>query len=429
MSDIVKQMVSNALWGGGGSGGGTPDWNAAEGEPGHILNRTHWTEVATTPVVAETALTGVEGPYGVDAYLADPPLSFPANGAVAVVTWDGVAYQCTVGLSEYNGMLMAMIYSADATTPFNGIRLAGNEATAANWGGNYVWVSAPAGTASATIKIDVADITVHPIPEEYLKTCMVTVTYDEDMWPVCDKTYADVLAAYNEGKSIFCSWHYDTRTVVMPLVLFANETFTFATHSVDGTVRHTATLTVSGIDDGSAGIATGCGKAGTGQMAEVFNDTTNNKATDVCAHAEGYSTTASGMFSHAEGNGTTASGGQSHAEGNATVASGMMSHAEGYASVAGGTLTHAEGEGTKASSDYQHVQGRYNVEDTASKYAHIVGGGTADDARKNIHTIDWYGNAEFTGIVTTPQLILTDMANGSKYYVEVRNGEISLRQA
>ena len=44
------------------------------------------------------------------------------------------------------------------------------------------------------------------------------------------------------------------------------------------------------------------------------------------------------------------------------------------------------------------MQGKYNVEDTENKYAHIVGGGT-EGARKNIHTIDWDGNAWFAGNV------------------------------
>ena len=48
----------------------------------------------------------------------------------------------------------------------------------------------------------------------------------------------------------------------------------------------------------------------------------------------------------------------------------------------------------------QHVQGKYNVEDTEGTYAHIVGGGTDDTSRANIHTLDWNGNAAFAGDVT-----------------------------
>lgn len=65
---------------------------------------------------------------------------------------------------------------------------------------------------------------------------------------------------------------------------------------------------------------------------------------------------------------------------------------------ASGVNSHAEGFGTVASAKYQHVQGKYNVEDTEGRYAHIVGGGN-DAERRNIHTLDWEGNAEYAGDV------------------------------
>ena len=88
-----------------------------------------------------------------------------------------------------------------------------------------------------------------------------------------------------------------------------------------------------------------------------------------------------------------------HAENYGTEASGKNSHAEGLISIAKGNGSHAEGFGTVASAKYQHVQGKYNVEDTEGRYAHIVGGGS-DAERRNIHTLDWEGNAEYAGDVT-----------------------------
>ena len=131
------------------------------------------------------------------------------------------------------------------------------------------------------------------------------------------------------------------------------------------------------------------------------------------SHAEGEYATASGSVSHAEGYYTMASGDSSHAEGDNTTASGENSHAEGFKSTASGYASHAEGEYTKASGKYahaegyhttarinsQHVQGKYNVEDTNGTYAHIVGGGTSNTNRKNIHTLDWNGNAVYSGDV------------------------------
>ena len=126
-----------------------------------------------------------------------------------------------------------------------------------------------------------------------------------------------------------------------------------------------------------------------------------------CSHAEGGFTVASGVFSHAEGTNTTASGNVSHAEGTNTTASGEHSHAEGNSTTASGKHSHAEGSGTTASSEDQHVQGRYNIEDTANKYAHIVGNGTDIDKRSNAHTLDWEGNAWYAGEVQATNLPYT----------------------
>ena len=117
------------------------------------------------------------------------------------------------------------------------------------------------------------------------------------------------------------------------------------------------------------------------------------------SHAEGYFTTASGDSSHAEGDYATASGEDSHAEGHKTTASGYASHAEGEYAKASGKYSHAEGYHTTARTNGQHVQGKYNIEDTTNTYAHIVGGGTSSSDRKNIHTLDWNGNAVYSGDV------------------------------
>ena len=122
------------------------------------------------------------------------------------------------------------------------------------------------------------------------------------------------------------------------------------------------------------------------------------------SHAEGNSTTASGEASHAEGSMTTASGDHAHAEGSHTTASWYYSHAEGRSTTANGESSHAEGYSTIASGRYSHVQGKYNIEDTNNTYAHIVGGGTSDTDRKNIHTLDWNGNAVYSGDVSSKTL-------------------------
>lgn len=111
------------------------------------------------------------------------------------------------------------------------------------------------------------------------------------------------------------------------------------------------------------------GKNGSGANSETFNNSSN-----------------------------VASGNNSHAEGHNTGAYGICSHAEGSGTMASGNYSHSEGLFTRAMSENQHVQGKYNILDTKSKYAHIVGNGTSSK-RSNAHTLDWSGNAWFAGNV------------------------------
>ena len=126
----------------------------------------------------------------------------------------------------------------------------------------------------------------------------------------------------------------------------------------------------------------------------------NNRAVGEDSFAEGRYTIASGQASHAEGDSVIASGRCSHAEGFKGEARGAYAHTEGSFTAALGISSHAEGDHITAKGDYQHVQGKYNVIEGNHKYAHIVGGGISEDARKNIHTLDWDGNAEYAGDVT-----------------------------
>ncbi len=142
-----------------------------------------------------------------------------------------------------------------------------------------------------------------------------------------------------------------------------------------------------------------------------------NEANGEASHAEGKTTKAIGNYSHAEGNITEANGECSHAEGYNTKSSGTYSHAEGKFSRASGECSHAEGyytearaychaEGydTIAGSQYQHVQGKFNIADYRDTYAHIVGNGVMNEetntsSRSNAHTLDWSGNAWYSGDV------------------------------
>ena len=76
-------------------------------------------------------------------------------------------------------------------------------------------------------------------------------------------------------------------------------------------------------------------------------------------------------------------------------AKGLYSHAQGRETEAEGDYSHTEGLGTVALGEAQHVQGKYN--EPNEDYAHILGGGSDESDRRNIHTVDWDGNAWFAG--------------------------------
>ena len=91
----------------------------------------------------------------------------------------------------------------------------------------------------------------------------------------------------------------------------------------------------------------------------------DNEASGSVAYAEGYNTVSSGSISHTEGSSTRATANYSHAEGYITEATGGASHAEGNQTVASSGGAHAEGYHTIANNMAMHASGLYNIGDTS----------------------------------------------------------------
>ena len=170
-----------------------------------------------------------------------------------------------------------------------------------------------------------------------------------------------------------------------------------------GKYSHAEGKSTNAIGEGSH--AEGLSTIAYGTSSHTEGEYTETAANYSGAHAEGRYTIASGHGAHAEGFSHTSAqkveaiGYGAHAEGVRTKANGEGAHTEGKETKANGTGAHAEGYGTIASKSHQHVQGKYNK---TGNFAHIVGNGTGDseEERKNIHTLDWEGNAWFAGDVT-----------------------------
>lgn len=77
-----------------------------------------------------------------------------------------------------------------------------------------------------------------------------------------------------------------------------------------------------------------------------------------------------------------------------------------------------EGLGVVSSSDNQYVHGKYNIEDTSNQYAEIVGNGLSDTERSNAYTLDWNGNAVYSGKVTAGEDPVSGLDLATKQYVD-----------
>ena len=198
----------------------------------------------------------------------------------------------------------------------------------------------------------------------------------------------------NTGSVTLETGHDDDRDI--RIYLPENPGTLLTDDDLSGYAKSTHNHSASNITSGILPIARG----GTGNSnGYVQIGALSGSTVGALATAEGRNTTASGAYSHAEGNYTEATGSSSHAEGQNTTASNTAAHAEGENTTASGAYSHAEGENTIASAKHQHVQGKFNKEDSAGTYAHIVGNGTgaSTSSRSNAHTLDWEGNAWYAG--------------------------------
>lgn len=90
MTDGTKQSVEFAVPQGESV---TPDYAAAEGEPGHILNRTHWVEkVGMVEILPDTTIEYNED----EGHMAYIPSLVLEVGKTYIVKWNGTEYTCVV---------------------------------------------------------------------------------------------------------------------------------------------------------------------------------------------------------------------------------------------------------------------------------------------------------------------------------------------
>ena len=366
-------------------------------------SRTHWEEVEKVNVIAETTVTISEDNSDADL----PKTTQLTVGQTYFVILDGVSYEC---VAWYSDDQEAVIIGNGAI--FGGEGGNGEPFSCDSYSDDTIYLNTEkAGTY--TISISIMKNVVHKLDKKYLP--------DEVIESIGVANNAQTTA--NNAQTTANSKMNASNPVGTGSFSMGRKA-----NSVVGNYSHSEGYDTTASNYGSH--AEGLRTTASGKYSHAEGDSTT--ASGDYSHAEGAHTTASGNYSHAEGYYAHASGDHSHAEGystessygshaegRGTTASGKYSHAECYNTTASGNYSHAEGYYTFAYSVCQHVQGKYNVEDSQNKYAHIVGNGTSLSDSSNAHTLDWKGVPWFKG---RPQFggkaqdqgSQTVMANGDK---------------
>ena len=337
-----------------------PDWNQNdETQPDYVKNRPFYTgEPVETVLLEETTVSFFQNGEIYVGRLSSYTGSFPDEGKIYDVNWDGSIYQCTCYL-DGSILTLGVLGNPD---PFS--------------------ISFLADSSSLGIVTKTANshtISISGFIDEIVKI---------------DKKYLPELPK-------------------LPYMAEENPTGTGA-FSLNRMVG--SHVGIESFAEGSSTTASGSASHAEGHdtLASGHNSHAEGSYTTAWgnySHAEGYSLNKAPNMAYGNSSNTTII--NKWKSGNFTLAKGSRSHAEGENVLALGKNSHAEGVATFANGDSSHVQGKFNIADDGNLYAHIVGNGTSDASRSNAHTLDWSGNAWYAGTVEGKALILPSSTENS----------------
>ena len=429
----------------------TPDWNASEGEPGYIENRTHYADAKFGIVVESTTKSmGYREPTLAERHRIQDAFNFyPVVHSVAYVSINDATYETKC---------RKVVVDSDQYGCLGNIALI--EPTFADTGEPFcVLLTELTGPAGSAIYADLYGF-FNTTESMIIK---IEGVFSEDLRQLDTKFLPNnnILNGNAEGSLRTVNSAEEAGKYSLGINAFAEGKNTFA----PGENAHAeGYLTFA---SGSQAHAEGYHSAAIGSYSHaggIFTATYGS-----CAHAEGYATAAVGNYSHAEGKndmGNYYVGLFLSGEANATTytiadnmtfeewAPGTIIFTENdngtllgtnpvYAKIiarnfktlpytitldktlnatealvsqacrhicpyqgAYGDYSHAEGRYTKAVGRSQHVEGEYNIFDPTGDildgnvkgtYLHIIGNGTSRTKRSNAHTLDWSGNGWFAG--------------------------------
>lgn len=344
----------------------TPDWNAAEGEDGHILNRTHYQSSPNfDPITLKLSCTEIASDGITYAATYTTPVSF-VTGRVYNITWNGVTHKYLSSLDESNTDIMHFYrYAPDATD----ISLLSswifayyaNGFTAAD--GNTYNFKAMRYLVKAEVpnpELVIEDTGIHGLNSCYLPEPL-TLQQAGETGALCGSPLV-----FGDASSPFGDWSFTYGDSTSK----ASGKYAFA---MNGKARGEQSVAFGGTADKAYSSVIGDSNKANAGCAHAQG--CNTEANGIGAHAEGRATIAGGSASHAEGHWSAAEGYTSHAEGYATTAQAEQAHAEGYATLAQGKVSHSEGYLTFASGERAHAEGSLTV--ALGAYAHAENRGSS----------------------------------------------------
>lgn len=407
------------------------DWNAAEGEPGHILNRTHYAEDKSKNILAKTELLE-EDQIGDDGYWLAMCMTPLVAGNTYIVEWNGKEYECVAFTLEGTVVLCDASLSADEEPSVFAIQDVGS--------GYYFEVRPFDGSTNFTVSVREKNEVVHKLDPKYLPG---VIPGDEEYTDVLIPEFSGTVDEKNQieipshntfptkirpyvyqGQEIPNCYYGGTATVVFNGNEYQRDIIVLSIDTEEMAVIGKMDNVFNATDPFSI-IIYGGDYAILGGSVEVFDGSQNVTLSSMITGIhirhldEKYipdtiSRAANLMNGIGEG---SIQFSRATATGNDAVALNFLTKAKGHQST-------AIGYDTIASGDKSFVYGTYNVEDTSSKYVSIVGNGAGYDSatqeykRSNAHTLDWDGNAWFAGSVEGTALILKS-PNGTRYQITV----------
>lgn len=150
-------------YGGGGGGSAPSNWLAAEGEPGHVLNRTHYVEKKTVEILPEC-----QPEYNAPTFLLGEVVPIEI-GKTYIVKWNGVEYTCVGqdGLDMGGDVCLGDIYSSSGgefgSAPTGEPFLIGVVSS-----DGHTIIAPIDGSTELTLSISQVTETIHKLPGKFL---------------------------------------------------------------------------------------------------------------------------------------------------------------------------------------------------------------------------------------------------------------------